>query len=127
MGERSAGNPHAAFDVAGAGNVAWAECFDPNRRASPRPYHGRGGRGLAGGAAHHGFGAQIRLWPCGGSWGPFQAIRCDIGMPRRVFRFSTEQATLVSVFWAGRVRARRLLPMMALKRNMAVSACDRLP
>ena len=24
MGERSAGNPHAAFDVAGAGNVAWS-------------------------------------------------------------------------------------------------------
>ena len=52
-GERSAGNPHAAFDVAGAGNVAWSRCcdtrnrkgettgntnFDLNRRASPRPY-----------------------------------------------------------------------------------------
>ncbi len=24
MGERSAGNPHAAFDVAGAGDVAWS-------------------------------------------------------------------------------------------------------
>jgi hypothetical protein len=23
-GERSAGNPHAAFDVAGAGNVEWS-------------------------------------------------------------------------------------------------------
>jgi hypothetical protein len=47
------GNPHAAFDVAGAGNVAWSRwCdtrrrkgektgntnFDLNRRASPRPY-----------------------------------------------------------------------------------------
>ena len=48
-----AGNPHAAFDEAGAGNVAWSRCcdtrnrkgeatgntnFDLNRRASPRPY-----------------------------------------------------------------------------------------
>ena len=47
------GNPHAAFDAAGAGNVAWSRwCdtrrrkseptgntnFDLNRRASPRPY-----------------------------------------------------------------------------------------
>jgi hypothetical protein len=53
MGERSAGNPHAAFDVEGAGDVAWSRCwdtrrrkgettgnpnFDLNRRASPRPY-----------------------------------------------------------------------------------------
>ena len=53
------GNPHAAFDVAGAGNVAWSRwCdtrrrkgettgntnFDLHRRASPRPYLGaRGG------------------------------------------------------------------------------------
>ena len=52
-GERSAGNPHAAFDVAGVGNVARSRCcdtrkrkgettvntnFDLNRRASPRPY-----------------------------------------------------------------------------------------
>jgi hypothetical protein len=57
-GERSAGNPHAAFDVAGAGNVAWSRyCdtrkrkseptvntnFDLNRRASPRPYLGEPG------------------------------------------------------------------------------------
>ena len=49
------GNPHAAFDVAGAGNVAWSRwCdtrrrkgettgntnFDLHRRASPRPYLG---------------------------------------------------------------------------------------
>ena len=33
--ERSAITPHAAFDVAGAGNVAG---FIPCRRASPRPY-----------------------------------------------------------------------------------------
>ena len=47
------GNPHAAFDVAGAGNVAWSRwCatrkrkgeptgntnIDLNRRVSPRPY-----------------------------------------------------------------------------------------
>src|SRR5204862_2745496 len=52
-GERSAGNPHAAFDVAGTGNVAWSRCcdtrrrkgeatgntnFDLHRRASLRPY-----------------------------------------------------------------------------------------
>ena len=52
-GERSAGNLHAAFDEAGAGNVARSRCcdtrrrkgettgntnFDLNRRASPRPY-----------------------------------------------------------------------------------------
>src|SRR5438874_1040270 len=54
-GERRAGNPHAAFDVAGTGNVAWSRCCDTrrrkgettgntnidlNRRASPRPYLG---------------------------------------------------------------------------------------
>jgi hypothetical protein len=48
------GNPHAAFDVAGAGNVAWSRWCDTrkrkgeptgntnidlNRRVSPRPYH----------------------------------------------------------------------------------------
>ena len=52
-GERSAGNLHAAFDEAGAGNVArsrWCDTrrrkgettgntnFDLHRRASPRPY-----------------------------------------------------------------------------------------
>src|SRR5712671_4181585 len=52
-GERSAGSPHAAFDVAGAGNVARSRYCDTrrrkgettgntnidlNRRASPRPY-----------------------------------------------------------------------------------------
>ena len=52
-GERSAGKPHAAFDVAEAGNVTWSRCcdtrgrkgeltgktnFDLNRRASIRPY-----------------------------------------------------------------------------------------
>src|SRR6266571_5300340 len=52
-GERRAGNPHAAFDVAGTGNVAWSRCCDTrrrkgettgntnvdlHRRASPRPY-----------------------------------------------------------------------------------------
>src|SRR6516165_5389075 len=52
-GERSAGNPHAAFDVAGAGNAARSRYCDTRRRkgettgntnidltrrASPRPY-----------------------------------------------------------------------------------------
>jgi hypothetical protein len=51
-GERKAGNPHIAFDVTGAGNVAWSKCCDTrnrkgeatgntnsdlNRRASLRP------------------------------------------------------------------------------------------
>ena len=55
-GERSAGNPHAAFDEAGAGNVARPEMactrrrkseptgntnFGLNRRVSPRPYRSR--------------------------------------------------------------------------------------
>ena len=44
----------------------------------------------------------------------FQRTRWTTGMPRRVIRFSTEQATLASVFWAGRIRARKLLPMMTL-------------
>src|SRR5258706_16442805 len=58
-GERSAGNPHAAFDVAGTGNGAWSRyCdlrkrkseptgntnFHLNRRARARPYL-RGARG----------------------------------------------------------------------------------
>jgi hypothetical protein len=38
MGERSAGNPHAAFDAAGAGNVARSRYLGRSRRASPRPY-----------------------------------------------------------------------------------------
>src|SRR5271157_3557264 len=57
-GERSAGNPHAAFDEAGAGNVAWPRWCDTrnrkseptgntnfglNRRASPRPPEGEVG------------------------------------------------------------------------------------
>jgi hypothetical protein len=29
--ERSAGNPHVAFDVAGAGNVAWSRCCDTSQ------------------------------------------------------------------------------------------------
>src|ERR1700686_3687145 len=52
-GERRAGKPHAAFDVAESGNVAWSKGFDTrrrkgeltgntnidlNRRASLRPY-----------------------------------------------------------------------------------------
>jgi hypothetical protein len=39
-GERSAGNPHAAFDAAGAGNVAWLRCCDTRitERASNREH-----------------------------------------------------------------------------------------
>src|SRR6202140_1975200 len=43
MGERSAGNPHAAFDVAGAGNGARSRYLGRRRRASPRPYRRGGG------------------------------------------------------------------------------------
>src|SRR5271166_2934220 len=80
-GERSAGNPHAAFDEAGAGNVArprWCDTrgrkseptgntnFGLNRRASPQPY--RGGlvplrqlaRGAAGGQLRRAGGADNR-------------------------------------------------------------------
>jgi hypothetical protein len=57
------GNPHAAFDVAGAGNVAWSKWCDTrrrkgeptgntnidlNRRVSPRPYRRRSGRDCGG-------------------------------------------------------------------------------
>ena len=64
-GERSAGNPHAAFDVAGVGNVAWTRCCDTrirksettgntnfglNQCASSRPYLQRG-RGTTEGMA----------------------------------------------------------------------------
>src|SRR6267142_1421469 len=31
-GVRRAGNPHAAFDVAGTGNAAWSRCCDTRRR-----------------------------------------------------------------------------------------------
>jgi len=30
-GERKAGNPHLAFDVAGTGNVAWSRCCDTSQ------------------------------------------------------------------------------------------------
>jgi hypothetical protein len=71
------GNPHAAFDVAGAGNVAWSRwCdtrrrkgettgntnFDLHRRASPRPYRwaGKGNGMLPHGPSHR---ALPRLYP----------------------------------------------------------------
>src|SRR3954466_16179858 len=50
----------------------------------------------------------------------YQAMRCDTGMPSRVIRLSAEQATRASVFWLGRVRARRPRPMMVLYRNTVV-------
>ena len=42
------------------------------------------------------------------------AVRRETGTPSPVIRLSTAQATRASVFWAGRVRARRPPPMMAL-------------
>jgi len=56
-----------------------------------------------------------------------QAVRRDAGMPSRAMRLSTEQPTLASAFWPGRVRARRRRPMMALWRDTAVSPSERLP
>src|SRR6476619_7638397 len=38
MGARNGGNPHAACDVEGAGDVVWVGTPGPHRRASPRPY-----------------------------------------------------------------------------------------
>src|SRR4051794_39867952 len=61
-----------------------------------------------------GFGAQFGWWAQSGRWTRFQAMRCDTGIPSRVIRLSTAQPTRASVFWAGRVRARRLRPMTAL-------------
>src|SRR4051812_7247717 len=60
-------------------------------------------------------------------WTRLQAMRCDSGIPSRVIRLSTEQPTRASVFWLGRVRARRPRPMMVLYRNTAVSPSERLP
>ena len=53
MGERSAENPHAAFDATGAGNVARSDFFDRSWRVSSRPYHGRGDRGVASRTPNH--------------------------------------------------------------------------
>ena len=44
----------------------------------------------------------------------FQAVRGDTGIPSRVIRLSTAQANRASVFWLGRVRARRPRPMITL-------------
>src|SRR5215813_9479541 len=56
-GERSAGNPHAAIDVAGAGNVAWSRCCDTsqpkgrgNREHKHRPKPARQSSTLPGSA-----------------------------------------------------------------------------
>jgi hypothetical protein len=61
-----------------------------------------------------GFGAQIGLWTWDGNWRGCQTTRCDTGIPSLVILLSTEHATRASVFWAGRVRARRPRPMMVL-------------
>ena len=78
-GERRAGNPHAAFDVAGTGNVAWSRCCDTrrrkgettgntnidlNRRASPRPYLGApGGEIPPGDSTNASLPASASHWP----------------------------------------------------------------
>src|SRR5262249_51550198 len=60
MGERSAGNLHAAFDAEGAGNVARSKRFGLNRRASPRPY-----LGAPGGAIPPGDSTRAAVARCG--------------------------------------------------------------
>lgn len=68
----------------------------------------------AAGSTTRGVGAQFEWWP--ESAGPmcFQLTPCDTDMSSLVIRLSTEHPIFASVFWAGRVRARRLLPMTAL-------------
>src|SRR5271165_707167 len=77
-GERSAGNPHAAFDAAEAGNAArsrWCDTrrrkseptgntnFDLNRRASPRPYVCPAKAGMfSRGKACRGKNQRLRSW-----------------------------------------------------------------
>ena len=60
------------------------------------------------------LGAQFRSWTWSPNPGRSQRMRWNTGLARQAIRFSTEQATLASVFWAGRVRARRRLPMTVL-------------
>jgi hypothetical protein len=84
MGERSAGNPHAAFDAEGAGNVAGSKCFDPSRRASPRPYLGApGGESLnctPFGLLSRGSAGSFRLRRgYGRSGGPVYGLRITAG------------------------------------------------
>jgi hypothetical protein len=63
MGERSAGNPHAAFDAERAGNVARSKRFSLNRRASPRPYLGQPGGGIpTRGSTSHIGGAKMEIY-----------------------------------------------------------------
>src|SRR5450432_4090961 len=81
-GERSAGNPHAAFDVAGAGNAARSRYCDTrrrkgettgntnidlNRRASPRPYLGEpGGESPPGHSSKAAYLSSARMSPFAG-------------------------------------------------------------
>src|SRR3954463_7320225 len=57
----------------------------------------------------------------------YQAMRCDTGMPSRVIRLSTEQATRASVFWRGRGRAGSPRRMLVLSRTRGFSPSERLP
>src|SRR3712207_1319051 len=62
--------------------------------------------------------ALVHKWMMGPGAAPaavVHAMRRDTGLPSRAIRLSTEQPTLASVLWPGRVRARRLRPMMALR------------
>jgi hypothetical protein len=73
------------------------------------------------------YGAEIRE---GADFAPSrrdQATRRESGIPRPVMMFSTLQATLASVFCAGRLRAWRPRPTSFLYRNIATSANERFP
>src|SRR6516165_2791776 len=61
MGERSAGNPHAAFDVEGTGDVARSKLFGLNRRASPRPYLGAPGGEIPPGDSTRAVKLRVRI------------------------------------------------------------------
>src|SRR5258708_4622246 len=89
MGESSAGNPHAAFDVAGAGNVARSRYLGRSRRASPRPY--RRGGGLNPNAA---LAWEERGWTYQVAGQPEEAIRSF----ERAIRLSPFDPWLFSTF-----------------------------
>jgi len=79
-GERSAGNPHAAFDVAGTGNVARSRWCDTRRRKGETT----GNTNLDLNWRAIGFGAFDLVWLVAGLWGSFtrtQPLGAQHGSP----------------------------------------------